>query len=69
MIDHHIHRVWVVAPSDYSGMLGYGIGCVSLTDVLTTIALFSSPLRSPELTSTAAEESTEERGPFLTEEK
>jgi CBS domain-containing protein len=41
MIENHIHRVWVVAPSDYSGLEGYGIGCISLTDVLTTIALFS----------------------------
>lgn len=38
-----MHRVWIVAPSDYSGMDGYGVGCVSLTDILTTIALFTSP--------------------------
>lgn len=47
MIEHHMHRVWVVAPSDYSGMEGYGVGCISLTDVLTTIALFSSPKTTP----------------------
>jgi CBS domain-containing protein len=41
MIENHIHRVWVVAPPDYSGLEGYGVGCVSLTDVLITIALFS----------------------------
>lgn len=45
MIEHRMHRVWVVAPSDYTGMEGYGIGCISLTDVLTTIALFSTTQR------------------------
>lgn len=49
MIENHMHRVWVVAPSDYSGMDGYGVGCVSLTDILTTIALFTSPTSSPKL--------------------
>lgn len=48
MIENHMHRVWVVAPSDYSGMDGYGVGCVSLTDILTTIALFTSPTSSPK---------------------
>lgn len=42
MIDHHIHRVWVISPGEVSGVQGFGVGCVSLTDVIRIINTFSS---------------------------
>lgn len=45
MINHHKHRVWVVAPDDFSGLQAFGVGCISLTDVIRTIALFSTQKR------------------------
>jgi CBS-domain-containing membrane protein len=41
MIDYHKHRVWVVAPDDSTGLHAFGVGCISLTDVIRTITLFS----------------------------
>jgi hypothetical protein len=41
LIDNHMHRVWVVAPPDFSGLEGFGVGCLSLTDILRTIALLT----------------------------
>lgn len=37
MIDHHIHRLWIVDPLHESGLDRYGIGCVSLTDVIKVV--------------------------------
>lgn len=42
MIDHHIHRVWTISPVEVSGVQGFGVGCVSLTDIIRVINTFST---------------------------
>jgi CBS domain-containing protein len=46
MIDNHIHHVWVVSPVDVSGVSGFCIGCVSLSDVIKVVDVFSTSLSS-----------------------
>jgi CBS domain-containing protein len=42
MIDHHIHRVWVTSPTEVSGVQGFGLGCLSLTDVIRVVSTYST---------------------------
>jgi CBS domain-containing protein len=42
MIDHHIHRVWAISPVEVAGVQGFGVGCVSLTDVIRIVNNFST---------------------------
>ncbi len=42
MIEHRIHRVWAISPVDVSGVQGFGVGCVSLTDIIRVVNTFST---------------------------
>lgn len=42
MIEHRIHRVWAISPVEVSGVQGFGVGCVSLTDIIRVVNAFST---------------------------
>jgi CBS domain-containing protein len=50
MIDHHIHRVWVTSPAEVAGVQGFGIGCISLTDVIRVVSTYSTVGSNPSET-------------------
>ena len=42
MLDNHIHRIWIVAPQEASGVDRFGIACLSLSDIIKVVRTHST---------------------------